>query len=326
MKILVTGCAGFIGYHVSSQLLNKFKKYNLVGIDNLDPFYDLNLKINRLKKLKQHKKKFIFIKANLSSKKKITKIFNDHKFEYVLHFAAQAGVRLSIRNPEKYFNSNLKGFFNILDLSRSYKIRHFIFASSSSVYGNSTNNTFSETDNTDKPVSFYAATKKSNELMAYSYSSAYGIPTTGLRLFTVYGPFGRSDMAIFKFTKSILEKKTINLYNQGKNIRDFTYIDDVSKAVINIINKPSKNHIPYQIFNIGSSRTLSNFKLLKLIEKNLKTKSVYLLNKAQLGDVKKTHSNNSRIRKKIRFMPKNSVKKGLNKFLKWYKEYFKKIS
>ena len=207
MKILVTGCAGFIGYHVSSQLLNKFKKSNLVGIDNLDPFYDLNLKINRLKKLKQHKKRFIFIKANLSSKKKINKIFDDHKFECILHFAALAGVRLSERNPEKYFNSNLKGFFNILDLSRSYKIRHFIFASSSSVYGNSANNTFSEIDNTDKPVSFYAATKKSNELMAYSYSSTYGIPTTGLRLFTVYGPFGRPDMAIFKFTKSILEKK-----------------------------------------------------------------------------------------------------------------------
>ena len=162
--------------------------------------------------------------------------------------------------------------------------------------------------------------------MAYSYSSTYGIPTTGLRLFTVYGPFGRSDMAIFKFTKSILEKKIINLYNQGKNIRDFTYIDDVSKAVINIINKPSKNHIPYQIFNIGSGKSLSNFKLLKLIEKNLNTKSVYLLNKAQLGDVKKTHSNNSLIRKKIRFIPKNSVKKGLKKFLKWYKEYFKEIS
>ena len=237
MKILVTGCAGFIGFHLSNYLLKN--NYDIIGIDNLNKYYDVNLKKNRLKLLKNYKN-FQFIKFDLINKSKLDTIIKKYNIKYIIHLAAQAGVRYSLKNPKTYFKNNLEVFFNIIESSREKKIKHLIFASTSSVYGENKKFPSNEYDNTNNPISLYAATKKSNEILAYAYSSTYKLPSTALRFFTVYGPFGRPDMALFKFTKNILENKKIELYNNGYHSRDFTYIDDIVEGIVSVIKKPKK--------------------------------------------------------------------------------------
>jgi Nucleoside-diphosphate-sugar epimerases len=287
MKILITGAAGFIGFHLSKKLIQN--KYEVIGIDNLDNYYDVNLKKNRIKELKKYKN-FYFDKIDLNQKKKINNLVNSKKIKYIIHLAAQAGVRYSITNPENYFKTNMEGFFNILEISKLNKIKHLIFASSSSVYGNDNKFPLKEDMNTDKPLSFYAATKKSNEIMAYSYANIYKLPSTAIRFFTVYGPFGRPDMSLFKFTKKIHNNEKISLFNKGNHTRDFTYIDDVVRGVYSIINKPSKNKIPYNCFNIGNGKPDKLINFLKLIEKHLGKKAKSKKLSLQIGDVRKTHA------------------------------------
>ena len=322
MKILVTGCSGFIGYHLCLNLL-KYKKNVVHGIDNLNNYYDIKLKKNRLSNLKKQSKKFLFIKKDISNLRSLKKIFLKGKFDYVINLAAQAGVRYSIKNPSTYFNSNIIGFFNILECSRIFKIKHLIFASTSSVYGNSKNFPLKENEKTDSPLSFYAATKKSNEVMAHSYSNIYKLPCTGLRFFTVYGPYGRPDMSLFLFTDAILKRKKINLFNKGNHIRDFTFVDDVVTSINKIIKKPSKNKIPYEVFNIASSNPVHLKFFLKNIEKGLGKKTNVQFQEMQKGDIFKTHGSVNKIVKKTKFKPKVKIKTGIEEFLKWYKKYYK---
>jgi UDP-glucuronate 4-epimerase len=329
-KVLVTGCAGFIGFHVANKLIEK--NYQVIGIDSLNNYYDRNLKKQRLKILKKNKKNFSFIKINLRNKFLLEKIFKKHYFDKVLHLAAQPGVRYSIVNPYSYINNNIVAFNNILHLSKNYKIKHFIYASSSSVYGANKKIPFSEKDSTDHPLQLYAATKKANELMAYSYSSLYKIPTTGIRFFTVYGPWGRPDMALFLFTKNILRKKPINLFNYGKHIRDFTYIDDAVDGVIKIINKipgveKKENHnddfVPHRIVNIGSSKKIKLINYINAIELALKMKAIKNLLPKQKGDMNTTFSDTSLINKLVNYKSKTKINDGVKKFTKWFIEYYK---
>ena len=320
MKILVTGVAGFIGFHLSKKLLNIYYVY---GIDNLNSYSNTRLKKDRISILKKNKN-FKFYKLDLSNKKKINTIIKNAKIKYIIHLAAQAGVRDSIHRPEIYFRSNLEGFFNILEISKENNVKHLIFASTSSVYGENNKFPFKESFNTDKPLSFYAATKKSNEIMAYSYSNMFKLPCTAIRFFTVYGPFGRPDMALYKFTRSIFLKKEIKIFNHGKHVRDFTYIDDAIEGTISIIKKPSKKSIPFNIFNIGSGKPKKLLNFLKEIEKNFKFKAKIKNMPLQLGDVKKTHSDIQSLKKFSKFQPKTNIKDGIFKFINWYKEYYKK--
>ena len=323
MKILITGCAGFIGYHLCNKLLAT-NKYEVYGIDNLNNYYDIELKKSRIKELKKKFKGFKFKKIDISNRNDISRLFNKEKFTHIINLAAQAGVRFSIENPMPYVESNLIGFFNILDLSRTSKIDHLIFASTSSVYGDSKKFPLKETDNTDRPLSFYAATKKSNEVMAYSYSNIYGLPCTGLRFFTVYGPYGRPDMALYKFTKSIINKNRIELFNKGNHIRDFTYVDDVTESIVKLINKPSKEKIPFEIYNIGNSKPEKLKLFLSIIEKTLGINAKVKLVKLQQGDVHKTHADTKKILKKINYKPRTKINEGISKFINWYKDYYKK--
>ena len=320
MTILITGSAGFIGYHVSKKILNKNIK--VIGIDNINNYYDINLKKNRIKDLKKNKK-FFFYKVDLSNYKKLDNIVKNKKIKIIIHLAAQAGVRYSIKNPRIYFKSNLEGFFNILEISRHNNIKHLIYASTSSVYGDSKKFPLSEINRTDQPLSFYAATKKSNEVMAHSYSYIYKLPCTGVRFFTVYGPFGRPDMALFKFTKNILNNHPIELYNKGNHFRDFTYVDDIVDGIYSLIKKQSKKSIPYEIFNIGNGTPKKLLDYLKHIEKNLnkisKTKKLPL----QTGDIVKTHSNINKLKKYTGYKPKTNIKIGINRFIEWYKDYYR---
>lgn len=320
MKILITGCAGFIGFHLSQLFLSQ-KNINVFGIDNLNHYYDVSLKKDRLKILKDNKK-FIFKKIDLIEEQKLDRVFKKNKFDIVINLAAQAGVRNSIINPKDYLESNLIGFFNIINLSRIHKIKHFIFASTSSVYGDSTNFPLKENDDTDKPLSFYAATKKSNEVIAYSYSKIYELPTTGLRFFTVYGPYGRPDMSLFKFVKSIKNNKNIELFNFGKHLRDFTYVDDVTKSILKILKKKSKNNIPHQILNIGSNNPIKLKFFLKTIEKYLNKKAKIKYLPLQKGDVYKTHANIKKLQKISNFTPKTSVESGVKNFVDWFESYY----
>ena len=324
MSILVTGCAGFIGFHFCSLFLIKNKKSNklIYGIDNLNTYYDVKLKKTRLSILKKNKK-FIFKKLDITDRNKLDYFIKKNSIKVIIHLAAQAGVRYSIKNPKAYLDSNLIGFFNILESSRKNKIKHLIFASTSSVYGYSNTFPLIENQNTDKPMSFYAATKKSNEVMAYSYSNLYKLPCTGLRFFTVYGPYGRPDMALFKFTKSIINKKNVELFNKGKHVRDFTYIDDVTESIFKLLTKPSKHNIPYNIFNIGNSKPEKLLYFLKEIENNLKIKSKTINKKLQKGDVYKTHANIDKLVKKIKYKPKIELKLGIKQYIEWYKNYYK---
>lgn len=321
MNILITGCAGFIGFNLCNRILNEKKTYKIYGIDNLNNYYDVKLKKNRLNILKKYKK-FYFDKINISQKKKLSSFFRKNKFDIVIHLAAQAGVRYSITNPDVYLESNIIGFFNLIENAKSQKIKHFIYASTSSVYGDSKKFPIKENFNTDKPLSFYAASKKCNEIIAHSFSAIYKLPTTGLRFFTVYGPYGRPDMSLFKFTKNILSNKKIDLYNNGNHIRDFTYIDDITSYIIKIINKIPRGRIPYSVFNLGSNnpKHLKNF--ISIIEKNLSKKAKINKLKLQVGDVHKTHADNKKIKEITKIKKNTTIFSGIEKFIEWYKTYY----
>ncbi len=315
---LITGSAGFIGFHVCKILLQK--KYHVIGIDNINNYYDVDLKLNRLKQLKKIKGNFKFHRIDISNYKKLEQIFKNLKNFKVIHLAAQAGVRYSLKFPKTYIRSNLLGFWNVLELSRKYKTKHFIFASSSSIYGANKKFPFTEKDNTDQPIQLYAATKKSNEVIAYSYSNIYKLKVTGLRFFTVYGPFGRPDMAIFKFTKNILENKVISVNNYGNHYRDFTYVEDIAKGIISVasVNK-DKN---YHIYNIGNGKPVHLKYLIKMLEKLLNRKAKIKYLPLQKGDMIKTYSNTLKFNKDFH-MKFLSLNNGLKKFVKWFMYYYR---
>ena len=322
MKILVTGCCGFIGYHL---ILNILKSGNnqVYGIDNLNTYYDVKLKKQRLDEIKKKFPKFRFYKIDICDDKKLKNFFSKNNFKIVINLAAQAGVRHSIKEPRSYLTTNINGFFNILDNCRIFKIKHLLYASTSSVYGDNKKFPLQEDYDTDKPASFYAATKKSNEILAYSYSSIYGLKTTGLRFFTVYGPFGRPDMALFKFTKNISQGKKVELFNRGNHIRDFTYVDDVVGYIGSLINKPSKKKVPYQVFNVGSNNPKSLKYFLRIIERNLNKVSKKKYLPFQKGDVHKTHADIALIKKYTKLSPKFSIERGIKYFIEWYSKHYK---
>ena len=320
-KVLVTGCAGFIGFHLCQRLLNS-KQYNVYGLDNLNSYYDIKLKKDRLRILKKNKK-FNFFKINITKKTELKKNFDKCKYDVVINLAAQAGVRHSIEYPETYVENNIIGFFNILEASKNINLKHLIFASTSSVYGSSNSFPLKETENTDAPLSFYAATKKTNEVLAYSYANIFKLPCTGLRFFTVYGNYGRPDMALFKFTKLILAGKKIDLFNKGEHHRDFTHVDDIVDGIFKLIKRPSRKKIPFDLYNIGSDKPeyLKNF--VKLIENNLLKKAKVRYKSLQLGDVVKTHASIAKLKKATGYKPSISVKVGIKKFTDWYLSYYK---
>ncbi len=320
MKIIVTGAAGFIGMQSCLKLLKS--KFTVLGIDNLNNYYDKNLKLNRIKILKKFKK-FHFKRIDISHKG-IFNIFKKFKPDFVLHLAAQAGVRHSISHPQDYTSSNLVGFANILECSKLNKIKHLIYASSSSVYGKSKKFPLSESQNDIKPISYYGATKLANEYMAYSYSHLFKLPTTGLRFFTVYGPWGRPDMALFLFTDAIKNKKKIKMFNKGNMVRDFTYIDDITISIDKLIKKipKEKNSPPHRILNIGSSKPIDLKKYIYALEKELKIKSIKKRYPMQKGDVKHTHASVKKLNKIINFKPKTSISTGIKKFVNWYNKYY----
>ena len=333
MKIIVTGVAGFIGMHTAKYLLKRGD--DVIGIDNINDYYDPQLKLARLKEIKKFDK-FDFHKVDIVNKDEIEGIFLKTKPQKVIHLAAQAGVRYSILNPEKYIQSNLNGFANIIENCRNFAIKHFVYGSSSSVYGGNTLLPFSEKHSVDHPLSLYAATKKSNELMAHAYSHLYKIPSTGLRFFTVYGPWGRPDMALFKFTKNILDRKQIDIFNHGKMHRDFTYIDDIVEGVVRALDKPptsiNKNNIskfntsmsnaPYKIFNIGNGNSISLIKYVKTLEDVLGIKAIINFMDMQQGDVTSTDADNSALDKWVGFKPSTQIEKGVKSFVDWYKEFY----
>ena len=334
-KILVTGAAGFIGYYLSKQLLDM--GCTVVGIDNLNDYYDVNLKNARLTLLQTYER-FAFHKLNLADKPALDKLFIDEKFDIVVNLAAQAGVRYSIANPEAYINSNIIGFFNILEACRYNKVQHLVYASSSSVYGTNKKVPFSTEDKVDNPVSLYAATKKSNELLAHTYSHLYGIPTTGLRFFTVYGPWGRPDMAYYLFTDAIFNDKPIKVFNHGRLERDFTYIDDIIEATIKLLHIPptanpklseandelSGSFAPYNIYNIGNSQPVQLEKFISVLEKIIGKKANIIYEDMQPGDVLRTCADVSGLEKTIGFKPITPIEKGLRQFVDWYIKYHRK--
>ena len=321
MKILVTGVAGFIGFHLATKLLAEGNE--VYGVDNLNDYYDVNLKQARLQQLLPQSN-FTFEYLDLSDRSAVAELFATHNFAVVVHLAAQAGVRYSLENPHAYVDSNLVGFTNILEGCRHSSIEHLIFASSSSVYGNNTKVPFAVTDNVDCPVSLYAATKKANELMAHAYSHLYQIPVTGLRFFTVYGPWGRPDMAYFKFTKAIAEGKPIDVYNYGKMKRDFTYIDDVVEAVVRIIpTKPSdsNNEPPYKIYNLGNNHPIELDRFIATIESLVGKPARKNLLPMQPEDVVSTYADVRELNIDFNFRPSTPISLGLEKFVAWYQQY-----
>jgi len=334
LKILVTGAAGFIGFHICQYLLNRVEE--VIGIDNLNDYYEVSLKESRLELLKKNTR-FKFLKIDISDKEAIEQLFKEYEFENVVHLAAQAGVRYSLENPHAYMESNIIGFLNILEGVRQHEIGHLVYASSSSVYGANTLQPFSEHHNVDHPVSLYAASKKSNELMAHSYSHLYGIKTTGLRFFTVYGPWGRPDMAYFKFVKSIFNGETIDVYNNGEMERDFSYIDDIVEGVVRAMdNPPSGNsswtgeapdpatsYANYRIFNIGNNNPVKLMDFIEAIEKAVGKKAEKNFLPMQPGDVLSTYADCSELEKEVGFKPSTPVQEGINKFVEWYRSYYK---
>ena len=332
MKILITGSSGFIGFHLSKLLLEKGN--NVHGIDSMNNYYDVSLKKARLKILLKYKK-FRFSKANLENNKKIENIFRKFKPQIVIHLAAQAGVRYSIDKPKVYLKSNIDGTFNIIESSHKIGAKHLIMASSSSVYGANKKIPFKEIDKTETQLSIYASTKKANESMAHSYSNIWNIPITMLRFFTVYGPWGRPDMALFKFTKGIIENKKIDIYNNGKMYRDFTYIDDIVNGINLLIKKPPnlkhkkkyKNDslssvAPFRVLNIGNTKKVYLLNFIKEIEKELGKKAIRNYMPLQKGDVKQTLSDTSLLKSITKYNPKTNYKTGIKNFLKWYQEYY----
>lgn len=312
--ILVTGAAGFIGYHVSKSLISQ--GYEVVGIDNINDYYDIKLKEKRLSLLEKEKN-FRFLKIDLCDFNSLEKLFKTYSPDKVCHLAAQAGVRYSITHPFVYQKSNLEGFLNILELSKKSNVSNFVYASSSSVYGNNKKLPFSESDPVDTPISLYAATKRSNELVAHTYSHLFNLPTSGLRFFTVYGPWGRPDMALFLFTKAILENKKIQIYNNGNMQRNFTYIDDIVNGVVCVLNNPKK----YEIYNIGNNRAEKLLDFIEEIEFNIGKKAIREYLPMQPGDVESTVADIDKIRK-LGYEPKTNIKEGISNFIKWYKEYY----
>ncbi len=333
MKILVTGAAGFIGFHTSLKLLQRDDE--VIGIDNLNDYYDVSLKESRLNRLKE-KAHFQFIKLDLADRDGMEKLFQDHQFDRVINLAAQAGVRYSIENPRTYIDANIVGFLNILEGCRHTNVPHLSYASSSSVYGANVKQPFAESDNVDHPVSLYAASKKSNELMAHTYSNLFSLPTTGLRFFTVYGPWGRPDMALFKFTKGIIEGTPIDVYNHGDMYRDFTYIDDIVEGVIRITDKipkantkwdgldpdPSSSFAPYKVYNIGNNAPVKLMDFVHAIEDSIGKKANINMMPIQPGDVPSTCADVSALVNDIGFKPATSVKEGVQHFVDWYKSYY----
>ena len=323
-KILITGCAGFIGYHTCSRFLDE--KYEVIGIDNINSYYDIDLKKNRLKLLKQ-RSNFKFKKIDIENKKSLSKIFRKYKFSYVINLAAQAGVRHSISNPQEYISSNIIGFYNLIDECKSKNINNFVYASSSSVYGANNKFPYKEKYITDTPMSLYAATKKANEVIAYSYSHIHKLRTTGLRFFTVYGPWGRPDMALYDFTKKISNNKPIKVFNYGKHKRDFTYIDDIINGIYLTtlrFEKNSRKQKVSKIYNLSSNNPIELNKFISEIEKNLGKKAKKVFLPMQLGDVEKTHGSNTELRKEFGYKTKVNYRKGIKLFIEWYKNYHKK--
>ncbi len=333
-KILVTGAAGFIGFHLVQRFLDA--GHPVVGIDNLNDYYDVNLKKSRLARLENHHR-FRFIRMDIADREGIAALFKKEAFELVVHLAAQAGVRYSIINPYAYIDSNLVGFIDILEGCRQQKVQHLVFASSSSVYGANTLMPFSAHHNVDHPLSLYAATKKANELMAHTYASLYDLPCTGLRFFTVYGPWGRPDMALFLFTKAILEDQPIDVYNQGNMKRDFTYIDDIIEGVYRVAAKipvsnpkwqgdhpdPATSFAPYKIYNIGNNHPVELIYFIETLEKNLHTKAKKIFLPMQPGDVPATCADVDDLMADVGFKPATSIEEGIKKFVSWYKDYYK---
>jgi len=315
-KILVTGCAGFIGLHLCKKLLEL--GYDVIGIDNLNDYYDVNLKIKRLSIL-QNKSSFTFIKTNISNMNALENVFKMHKPNKVVNLAAQAGVRYSLINPHSYMDSNIVGFMNILECCRYYDVEGLIYASSSSVYGGNKKIPFSESDNVDMPISIYAASKKANELMAHSYNHLFGIHSTGLRFFTVYGPWGRPDMAMYIFASKIMNNKPIQVFSHGNMKRDFTYVADIIDGIISSIKK---NH-SCEVFNLGNNKSENLMDVVSLIEKKIGRKAIIEFETMQPGDVEKTHADIDKAKSKLGFMPKTNIVDGIGNFIDWYLEYIK---
>jgi len=355
MKILVTGTAGFIGFHLANRLLDRGDE--IVGLDNINDYYDIRVKYGRLQnsgiietledgenieynKLIQSKKfdKYKFIKLNLEDKENLDKLFKEEKFDAVCNLAAQAGVRYSLTNPMSYMNSNIIGFMNILEACRHFEVKNLSYASSSSVYGLNQKQPFSTHDSVNHPISLYAASKKSNELMAHTYSHLFNIPTTGLRFFTVYGPWGRPDMALFLFTKAILEDKPIDVFNYGNMQRDFTYVDDIVEGIVRVIDNPAKpnanfdalnpdpssSSAPYKVYNIGNNAPVKLMDFIEAIEEKIGKKAEKNMLPIQAGDVPSTYADVTDLINDLGYKPQTSVKEGISKFVDWYREFFNK--
>jgi UDP-glucuronate 4-epimerase len=331
---LITGAAGFIGFHLSKRLLKE--GIEVIGVDNLNDYYDVSLKKGRLNLLQEFKE-FTFFKIDLADKSALESTFKNSQIDVVVNLAAQAGVRYSLENPQAYVNSNLVGFINILECCRHFNIKHLVFASSSSVYGANTKMPFSVHDNVDHPVSLYAASKKANELMAHAYSHLFNLPCTGLRFFTVYGPWGRPDMALFLFTQAIIEGKPIKVFNHGKMQRDFTYIDDIIEGIVRVIAKrpqpnpawrgdnpdPSSSYTNYKIYNIGNNQPVELMIFIKAIEKALGKTAIKEFLDLQPGDVPATYADVDDLIKDVGFKPETDIQVGIAKFIEWYKNYYK---
>jgi UDP-glucuronate 4-epimerase len=343
-KVLITGVAGFIGFHLANKLIDE--GYEVIGIDNINDYYDVNLKLARLKELditstdfqenKEYSGKITFVKLDLQDLEGMKSLFKKYEFSYVVNLAAQAGVRYSLINPHSYVDNNITGFLNVLECCRAYPVKHLVFASSSSVYGLSEQVPFQEDNSTDHPLAMYAASKKANEMMAHSYAHLYDIPSTGLRFFTVYGPWGRPDMALYIFTKAITEDKEFDIYNDGDMSRDFTYVDDIVESIKRLIPlapqrdnpkfnvqvpKPSKSSAPYQIFNIGNNSPVALMDFVHAIEKALKKKGKKVFKPIQPGDVTSTYANVESLFNYIDFKPETSIEDGIDKFVEFYLKY-----
>jgi len=336
MKILVTGSSGFIGFHLTKRLIDL--NHDVVGIDMMNNYYSVQLKkdrLNFLNKVSHNRKSFQFYKTNICNRKAVNEIFKNHNFDVVINLAAQAGVRDSILNPKQYLDYNINGFLNIIEESRLHNIKHLVYASTSSVYGLNEDTPYSVKRHADHPIQFYAVTKKTNELMAHTWSSLYDLPTTGLRFFTVYGPWGRPDMALYNFVHNINKGNKINVFNHGHHIRDFTYIDEIIDGIVLSIKNPPKkkntineltpdvSKVPYQLFNLGSGKIIKLSKFINIIEENLQKKAKINLLPMQPGDVESTRADISKTRKILGYNPKVFVKEGIEKFVEWYLSYYR---
>jgi UDP-glucuronate 4-epimerase len=333
MKILVTGAAGFIGFHLTINLLKR--GHEVTGFDNLNDYYDVQLKKDRLQILENHQS-FNFVKGDLADRKAVEKLFAANSFQRVVNLAAQAGVRYSLENPHAYIDANIVGFMNILEACRHNKVEHLVYASSSSVYGSNTQMPFSIHQNVDHPVSLYAASKKANELMAHTYAHLYNLPVTGLRFFTVYGPWGRPDMALFLFTRAILEEKPIKVFNQGKMSRDFTYVDDIVEGVVRVMDRipesdpdwtgenpdPSSSRAPYRVYNIGNNSPVELLRFIEIIEEKTGKKAKKEMLPMQPGDVPATWADVEDLMRDTGFSPSTPLEKGVEKFVSWFREYY----